>query len=103
MDRICVNYAGLDFNSLLNVATKYDLQSILKNHGFITRKQSLELQRKSQILILSSWNMVIEKDVIPGKLFEYMMIGRPIIGLISGQVGKSYVKEIIGECELGIV
>jgi glycosyltransferase involved in cell wall biosynthesis len=48
--------------------------------GYISHKEAQIQQRKSQVLLLVEINSPETKCIIPGKLFEYMQSGRPIIG-----------------------
>lgn len=100
-EKIVFKYAGNEFSSLYNMAEKYGLTEILKDYGQIERKDSLNLQYSSQILVICSWNKKNETGVVPGKLLEYMMIEKPILGIISGNLSGSKVKEIIKKTNTG--
>lgn len=97
------NYAGNEFYSVLDNAKRFGLEEILNNFGRVDRCKSLEIQRSSHPLVLVSWNTSTEKGVVTGKLLEYMMMGKPVIGLISGEVAGSEVKQIIKACNIGEV
>jgi glycosyltransferase involved in cell wall biosynthesis len=49
--------------------------------GYISHEAAIELQRKCQILLLIEINSEETKGIIPGKLFEYMASGRPILAI----------------------
>ena len=44
-------------------------------------RSAIEHQKKSQILLLIEIDSDETKCIIPGKIFEYMVSGRPIIGI----------------------
>lgn len=60
---------------------KHQLSNYLINKGYIPHKESVELQQKSQILLLLEIDSIKTQGIIPGKLFEYMIAGRPILGI----------------------
>jgi len=78
---------------------RYALQEVAELHGWVTRAASLQHQRESQILLLLSLNVPIYSGGIPGKLFEYLAAGRPILAL-GGERGV--VEQILGETGAGI-
>ncbi|MGP4079195.1 hypothetical protein ACTWQL_04710 [Pseudalkalibacillus sp. R45] len=101
-NEVIFNYAGKDFIYLLDMASKYGLTNILNNFKEVNRSKSIEIQMKSHMLVLASWNTKTEKGVITGKLLEYMMIKKPVVGLVSGEVPNSKIKDIINECNIGV-
>ncbi|UCE45678.1 MAG: hypothetical protein JSU93_02005, partial [Methanobacteriota archaeon] len=46
-----------------------------------TRSEAMEIQRRSHILLLLTWDNPEEKGVMTGKLFDYMAARRPIISI----------------------
>lgn len=49
--------------------------------GYVSHKESVVFQKKSQVLLLIEIDSEDTKCIIPGKLFEYMVSGRPIISI----------------------
>lgn len=99
---ISVEYAGNDFAYLLAQANQYGLDGIIVNHNRLSHQQCIKLQLESHILILSTWNNKGEEGVFPGKFLEYMLINKPIINLVSGELCNSEVTRVIEEGKLGI-
>ena len=101
---ICVNYCGGEYEVLLSQLDKYSLGDISKNHGSVSRETSLAMQRGADALILITWNESGGgTGVIPGKLFEYISVGVPIVGIVLGDLAGSEVKAIIENGRFGIV
>ena len=101
--KIRINYAGSDCQMLLEQAKETNMQDIIVNHGVLAREDCLKLQFGSDILLLSTWNTEKECGVFPGKRREYMLIGKPIVTTVTGDVPDSEVAQVVREGNLGIV
>ena len=77
----------------------FGLSKYVQNLGYVSHIEALEQQRKSQVLLLIEINSEDTKSIIPGKLFEYMVSERPIIGI--GPEGADFSK-IIKETNTGV-
>ena len=77
----------------------FGLSKYINNLGYVSHHEALEQQRKSQVLLLIEINSEETKSIIPGKLFEYMVSERPILGI--GPEGADFFK-IILETNTGI-
>lgn len=95
------HYAGRDFEYLHKQADTYGLEDILINHGVVSREMSFEIQLSSRYLVLSTWNEIGEEGVFPGKLIEYMLMKKPIVSIVGGNLMNSEVTEVIHELNLG--
>ena len=58
----------------------YGLKDYISLLGYMSHKDAQIQQRQSQVLLLVEIDSPETKCIIPGKLFEYMQSGRPIIG-----------------------
>ncbi len=76
-----LNLAGVVSENIVHSIHKYGLEKHLNLLGYISHSDALQLQRKSQVLLLIEINSEITKAIIPGKLFEYLQSGRPILGI----------------------
>ena len=101
-EKIVFKYAGNDTATITQQANKYDMEQIIKSVGKIPRKECLELQFSSNILVLSTWNNKGEEGVFPGKFLEYMLIKKPIISIVDGNIGNSEVTNVMKEGNLGV-
>ena len=72
---------GTVSGSVLQSIEKNSLNSYLHNLGYVSHAEAIAAQRKSQVLLLLEIDSPETKAIIPGKLFEYMISGRPILAL----------------------
>lgn len=95
-----VNFFGYDEGWLITDVKKYQLENVVKIHGMISREESIQKQRESQILLLLTWNDPAEKGVYTGKLFDYLAARRPILSL--GYTEGGVVKELLDQTQAGV-
>lgn len=76
-----LNFIGAVSEDILETLSKYGLSKYVNNVGYVSHKEAIVFQKKSQILLLIEVNSEDTKCIIPGKLFEYMVSGRPIIAI----------------------
>lgn len=100
-ENIEIHYAGNMFDELYRQAKLYNVDGCLINHGYISKDKSLILQQKSDALLLATWNSVGSTGIITGKFYEYMMMKKPIVACVSGNLGHSKVFEMIENGNLG--
>jgi len=84
---------------VLDSIAKYGLMNFVNNLGYLSHKESIEYQKKSQVLLIIEINSEDTKSIIPGKLFEYMVSERPIIGI--GPNGSDFAS-ILKETNTGV-
>ena len=51
---------------------------------------------------MAAWNTQNYEGSLPLKLYEYMMVNKPIICTVSGNRGGSEIKSIIELCNIGL-
>ena len=93
-------YAGKSGDTFTAQISRFS-DIMYKNLGFISRQEALALQYRADILLLASWCEPNEKKVLPGKLYEYYQMKKPIICLISGNASGCRLTQIINEHTLG--
>ncbi|HOJ12206.1 MAG TPA: glycosyltransferase [Clostridiales bacterium] len=83
MDRskIQVNFYGPFCHKLEELIKVYKLERIAVQHGIINRNLSMEVQRKSSVLLVMEWDNPGEEGVYTGKIFEYLAARRPILAI----------------------
>lgn len=73
--------AGAVSEDVVLSLAKYQLRSFTKDHGYVDHQKALQLQREARILLLLEKDTVETREIIPGKVFEYMAAGRPVIAM----------------------
>ena len=86
-----ISFYGPDFTGLQQqiLDAKID-SSLVKIHPSVPREQAVRLQQTSSALLFLQWKDD-EDGLLPGKIFEYIIANRPIIGVgldISSEAGK---------------
>ena len=90
---------GAVSQEVLDAISLFQLQNYVVNLGYVSHDEAIVQQKKSQVLLLIEINSEDTKSIIPGKLFEYMVSERPIIGI--GPKGSDFA-EIITDTNTGI-
>ncbi|NMH26786.1 glycosyltransferase family 4 protein [Flavobacterium silvaticum] len=93
-----IKLIGTISNQVLESLEIYSLKPYLKLPGYMSHELAIAEQRCSQVLLLVEINSLDTKSIIPGKLFEYMVSGRPIVAI--GPAGSDFA-EIIKETNSG--
>lgn len=101
-NNIKIHYAGHNSDDFKKQAGQYGLRYMTKDHGFLSRADSVKLQESSDILVALCWNTKKEQGILSGKFFEYLQSFKPIIGIISGDMPNSELSELINELNVGI-
>jgi hypothetical protein len=94
-----IKLIGAVSQEVLDTISEFDLNSYLNNLGYVSHSEAIAHQRKSQVLLLIEINSEVTKSIIPGKLFEYLVSGRPIIAI--GPNGSDFA-EIITSTNTGV-
>jgi len=95
--KISIDFYG-DNDNLELLAKKYGLLNIINIGGRISHKEVLQKQAQSDILLLISWNNEKEKMFIPGKVYEYFALKKPVLS-IGYKEGS--LKDLIEETKIG--
>ena len=93
-----LNFVGSVSENVLKSIGNKNLSNYIDNAGYLSHKESIIYQKKSQLLLLIEIDSPETKCIIPGKLFEYMVSSRPIIAL--GPKGSD-VETILKETNTG--
>lgn len=84
---------GAISQEVLDSIALFQLQNYVNNLGYVSHDEAIVHQKKSQVLLLIEINSEDTKSIIPGKLFEYLVSERPIIGV--GPKGCDFAEIII--------
>jgi len=83
---------GKTSEEVLQSITQHELAQYVVNLGYVSHEEALAQQRKTQVLVLIEIDSPDTRSIIPGKLFEYMVSGRPILAM--GPQGSDFASII---------
>ncbi|RMZ50724.1 glycosyl transferase family 1 [Flavobacteriaceae bacterium PRS1] len=93
-----LNLVGTVSQEILKSIEEFSLTHYVNIVSYISHKEAITFQKKSQVLLLIEIDSEDTKCIIPGKLFEYMVSNRPIIAIGPED---SDVEQIIRETNTG--
>jgi hypothetical protein len=93
-----LNFIGSVSENVLKTIDTYNLSDYINKVGYVSHKEAIIFQKKSQVLLLIEIDSEDTKCIIPGKFFEYMVSNRPIIAIGPE---ASDVEKIIKETNTG--
>lgn len=76
-----LQFIGVLSKDVFKSLKSYGLETFVDVVGYVGHDLAITYQQKSQVLLLSEIDSDETKGIIPGKLFEYMASGRPILGV----------------------
>jgi len=88
-------YAGKEFNVLKSQAIKYKLEELIVDRGFVSREESIKIQKESDIIVVATWNSNVDSGIIPGKIYECFLLKKVILGVVNGNLSNSEMKKLI--------
>ncbi|WP_047415270.1 glycosyltransferase [Cellulophaga sp. Hel_I_12] len=80
-EAVRLNLIGVVSDDVLHTIYTYGLEPYVVLKPYVSHDEALELQRKSQVLLLAEIDSPETIGIIPGKLFEYMAAKRPILAI----------------------
>ncbi len=98
--RVRVHFFGRLLPEVKVLADQVGVGDLVKVHGAVSFQESNGVQMAADVLLLLMWNDPVEYGVLPGKLFEYVGAGRPI--LASGYT-DGVAAQLIRDKGLGVV
>lgn len=87
-DKVSLLFYGEQAESLQSLARQYGVEAQVTISPPISRQQVLELERRTDVLLMCRWNDPADDGIIPGKLFEYIGAERPILS-IGSETGEA--------------
>ena len=76
-----LQFIGVISKDVLEQIKVHGLESYVDVIGYVSHEEAIRFQQKSQVLLLAEIDSPETRGIIPGKLFEYMASGRPILGV----------------------
>lgn len=95
-------YAGSDGYIVKEKAMEYGLEYIIEDCGMLSKEEVVTYQKKSDLFLVITWNTIIDQGILTGKFYESLLIKKPVIGLVSGDMPNSELKMLIEKYNLGI-
>lgn len=74
-------FAGKVSEEVFSAMTEMGLADHIKDLGYLPHKGVRKLQARSQVLLLVEIDSPETREILPGKLFEYMASQRPILAI----------------------
>lgn len=108
-DQLKIRFVGSVGRSIKNVVHRYGLEDTVEVCGYVSHKRALEYLLNSSVLLLITgiYHKSTVKDYsgrvfdeFPGKLVEYLAIGRPVLALAASE---GTVARMIKSTRTGIV
>ncbi|PTM03640.1 MAG: glycosyl transferase family 1 [Bacteroidetes bacterium] len=93
-----LNFIGAVSKDILRSLEAHNLSQYVSLKGYVPHVDAIKFQKQSQVLLLVEIDSEDTKCIIPGKLFEYMVSGRPILAI--GPKGSD-VSEILRTTNTG--
>ena len=76
--------SGIDLERMISLVNDKKIDNIVKFHGRVSKEKTVDYYKNADILYCPLfWNSETS-NMIPQKLIEYFMYGRPILGMIKG-------------------
>ena len=94
-------YAGSEENIFRRYAALAGLEDCVTGLGRVSRQRSLSLQRGASLLMMASTNTASQYGILTGKLFEYLMMDKPIVCCMAGDAAGSSLKRVLGDTGAG--
>ena len=95
-------YAGREGALFTKYAAASGLEMCVVDHGQVSREKSIALQKSADILLMASHHMSSQRGILTGKLFEYMMMDKPIACCVAGDLPGSGIKKVLEETGMGL-
>jgi len=102
LERLTLVYAGSEGALFRSQAASCGLEGCVEDHGLVRRDESIRLQQSADILLMASWHTQAQRGILTGKLFEYMMMDKPIVCCMGGDAPGSGVKRVLQETGMGV-
>lgn len=98
-EKLRLQLIGQTDEAIINDITNIGLQENLIKIDHLPHKKGLQVMAKSQILLLAINDTPNAKGILPGKMFEYMALKRPILAI--GPTDSDFAR-IIEKSQAGI-
>lgn len=101
LKKLEVLFIGHRQGNLEALIDKYKVKNWVRPFGHVNRDTALLLQREAHALIYLPWNDPSVDGIVPGKIFEYLSSGTPIMAIGCPEIEAS--QRLILEAEGGVL
>ncbi len=104
-EEVLIRFAGVfdypGYRDNQDVVRRFDLEVVVEVLGFLPHQQSLSLLKSSDVLLLINDTATGSEAYIPGKLYEYLAVERPILAFsLAGEASKIVERFHLGKVVL---
>lgn len=86
-----IRLAGKNDKEIISSITKAGLAANLRDIGYVDHQRAVREQKNASVLILPLRKEPEYKATLPGKLFEYLASGRPVLGIGQTDGAMAYI------------
>jgi glycosyltransferase involved in cell wall biosynthesis len=97
-EHLQLKFIGTTSQEVKDTLQKLGLLAYVHDYGYVSHHEAVKHQKESQVLLLIEIDSPETKLILPGKLFEYLVSGRPILAM--GPAGSDFAS-IIQETQSG--
>ncbi|MGI9450622.1 MAG: glycosyltransferase, partial [Geminicoccaceae bacterium] len=80
-NQLRIQFYGHQLKTIEEQAKRFGIVDFVDLEDAVPYRQAIELQKRSDILLLLQWNDPADEGSVPAKVFEYFASGRQILGL----------------------
>ena len=100
---IAIDYAGPDGAIVKAQAQEFNLAETVRDHGSMIREEAIKLQAMSDCVLVATFCYQDGVGSIPGKLFEPVMMRKPVLLVVSGGGNNSEAANLVRYLGIGDV
>ena len=93
-----LRFVGLLSPAVREQIKKYGLDNYLQETGYVEHQRSIQYLYESTMLFLINPRFKNEKMHVPGKIYEYLAVRKPILSFAPADSENAY---LVGFCEAG--
>jgi glycosyltransferase involved in cell wall biosynthesis len=99
-DKLQIQFVGIVSQDIREQIQKHHLENVIKTINFVPHNKAIKFMQNSDALLLFSILSTNNKAILTGKLFEYLMVKKPILAFTPIDSAAS---QVIQETKSGIV
>lgn len=97
-EKLEIRFVGRIDDKILETLEKSSLKTAINNLGYLSHQESIHQMQDSSLLLITNFPQDSSKGILPGKIFEYLASGNPIL---SFGPKDADVQKILEETEAG--